>query len=129
MRSVRAKFLKDMAPLHRSGLVWCERAAPPLLLAGDSSDTGGGGGVVRGNLWRDCLAIVRNLTLLSHNRGAGLVFSADGQGEEATESATLCDQTVVLDGKGVRSALRLAAHPVNAPAEELLGLLEALVLR
>lgn len=29
----------------------------------------------------------------------------------------------------MRSALRLAAHPVNAPAEELLGLLEALVLR
>lgn len=41
----------------------------------------------------------------------------------------LCDRTAVLDGDGVRSALRLAAHPVNAPAAELLGLLESLVLR
>lgn len=56
-------------------------------------------------------------------------FDPHRDNTQTTESETLCDQTVVLDGKGVRSALRLAAHPVNAPAEELLALLEALVLR
>ncbi|CAN0390714.1 unnamed protein product, partial [Ectocarpus fasciculatus] len=125
MRSVRAKFLKDFAPLHRLGLVWCERAAPPLLLADDSGEGG--------SLWRDCLAIVRNLTLLNNARVAsgGTAGGPDGSAEEAIakESAALCDNTVVLDGEGMRSALRLAAHPVNAPAKELLGLLESLVLR
>lgn len=109
--------------------MWCERTAPPLLLAGGSSEGKG--------LWRDCLAIVRNLTLLNNARGGGgggggTTASADGgSGEDAIvrESTALCDQTVVLDGEGVRSALRLAAHPVNAPAQELLGLLESLVLR
>ncbi|CAN0110811.1 unnamed protein product, partial [Scytosiphon promiscuus] len=132
MRSVRAKFLKDVAPLHRLALVWCERAAPPLLLADDSREGG--------SLWRDCLAIVRNLTLLNNARtraggsgggGAGSSSPQEGLGEDAItrESMALCDNTVVLDGEGVRSALRLAAHPVNAPAKELLGLLESLVLR
>ncbi|CAM9597539.1 unnamed protein product [Ectocarpus sp. 6 AP-2014] len=125
MRLVRAKFLKDFAPLHRLGLVWCERAAPPLLLADDSGEGG--------SLWRDCLAIVRNLTLLNNARasGGGGGAGPDGSAEEAIakESAALCDNTVVLDGEGMRSALRLAAHPVNAPAKELLALLESLVLR
>ncbi|CAN0341373.1 unnamed protein product, partial [Ectocarpus sp. 4 AP-2014] len=127
MRLVRAKFLKDFAPLHRLGLVWCERAAPPLLLADDSGEGG--------SLWRDCLAIVRNLTLLNNARasggGGGGSAGPDGSAEEAIakESAALCDNTVVLDGEGMRSALRLAAHPVNAPAKELLALLESLVLR
>ncbi|CAN0232452.1 unnamed protein product, partial [Hapterophycus canaliculatus] len=133
MRSVRAKFLKDVAPLHRLGLVWCERAAPPLLLADDSREGG--------NLWRDCLAIVRNLTLLNNARdrsgggggggGSGSASPQESPVEDAItkESMALCDNTVVLDGEGVRSALRLAAHPVNAPAKELLGLLESLVLR
>lgn len=117
--------------------MWCERAAPPLLQVDGSSEGNGGG------LWRDCLAIVRNLTLLNNARGSsgggggssgggGASTSADGSvGEDALvrESTALCDQTVVLDGEGVRSALRLAAHPVNAPAKELLGLLESLVLR
>lgn len=90
-------------------------------------------------MWRDCLAIVRNLTLLNNARGSSSGTSATstsadavGSGGEdaiARESTALCDQTVVLDGEGVRSALRLAAHPVNAPAKELLGLLESLVLR
>lgn len=115
--------------------MWCERAAPPLLLADGSS---GGTG-----LWRDCLAIVRNLTLLNTARGSSstsagggtvggtVTSSADCAGEAAIvrESTALCDQTVVLDGDGVRSALRLAAHPVNAPAKDLLALLESLVLR
>lgn len=43
--------------------------------------------------------------------------------------AALCNATAVLDGEGIRSTLRLAAHPVNAPAQELLELLEKLVLR
>lgn len=109
--------------LHRLGLVWCERAAPPLLLADDSGEGG--------SLWRDCLAIVRNLTLLNNTRASGGTAGPDGSAEEAIakESAALCDNTVVLDGEGMRSALRLAAHPVNAPAKELLGLLESLVLR
>lgn len=115
--------------------MWCERAAPPLLLADDSREAG--------SLWRDCLAIVRNLTLLNNARdrsggggsgGGGGGSSAspqEGPGEDGItkESIALCDNTVVLDGEGVRSALRLAAHPVNAPAKELLGLLESLVLR
>lgn len=41
----------------------------------------------------------------------------------------LCERTAVLEGEGMRSALRLAEYPVNAPAAELLGLLEDLVLR
>lgn len=84
-------------------------------------------------MWRDCLAIVRNLTLLNNAWASGGGGSAgpDGSAEEAIakESAALCDNTVVLDGEGMRSALRLAAHPVNAPAKELLALLESLVLR
>lgn len=124
-------FFVCLDQLHRLGLVWCERAAPPLLLADDSREGKG--------LWRDCLAIVRNLTLLNNHvrsgsiggGGGGASALADGPGEDATarDSTALCDQTVVLDGEGVRSALRLAAHPVNAPAKELLALLESLVLR
>lgn len=62
--------------LHRAGLVWCERAAPPLLVAGDGSDPdvqpkrAGGDGETR-TLWKDCVAIVRNLALLRDSGPTG----------------------------------------------------------
>ncbi|CAM9760248.1 unnamed protein product, partial [Sphacelaria rigidula] len=62
--------------LHRAGLVWCERAAPPLLVAGDRSDQdvqskrAGGDGGTR-SLWQDCVAIVRNLALLRDSGPVG----------------------------------------------------------
>lgn len=83
---VCAKSFFFSSQLHRSSLVWCERAAPPLLLAGDSSEGDGSGvGVgTKGSLWRDCLVIVRNLTLLNYGRGGvGVVSStAESQGDE-----------------------------------------------
>lgn len=48
---------------------------------------------------------------------------------EARDAVALCNATAVLDGEGIRSILRLASHPVNAPVAELLELLEKLVLR
>lgn len=78
LHHVKARF-PPLSPLllqlHRAGLLWCERAAPSLLLAGESGDvshpvgkTGGSGG----GLWRDCLEIVRNLTLLNGDQGVGV---------------------------------------------------------
>lgn len=70
---VRLLPLPPLLPqLHRAGLLWCERAAPSLLLAGESGDASHRGGKSAGGLWRDCLEIVRNLTLLNGDQGVGV---------------------------------------------------------
>ena len=87
-------FLFLHLQIHRAGLLWCERAAPSLLLAGEPDrDYSASGDGRRGSLWRDCLTIVRNLTLLNGNHGVGSgastggmtrSVSADSQGDGST---------------------------------------------